>query len=112
MTFTQQARIQGFKVNLAARGRKVTCDTKDAAGVNETGMALIQDQASISDPGEVAASQRSIYTLVSTLADAFKDPRKIARFTEEDGRYHTVIEFRETRGDAVKWEWFCEAERV
>lgn len=111
MTIAQQYRIQGFKVNLAARGRNVVLDTKDASGNFESTKALIQDQATLADPGEVAKAQLQVFTLVSVLAGSFKDPRKVSRFTEDDGRYHKVLEYRETRGDAVKWEFFCEALR-
>lgn len=105
-TLAHDCRLIGFRANLRVRGRIVEANT------GEKFTALIEDTATLSDPEQTADAQLKVYTVLTALADDVADPRVIARLTEEDGRYHKVLEYREARADMLTVKWFCEAQRA
>lgn len=106
LTMTQQARMRGLKASIMVRGRAVVANTDEKLSV------MVEDQAALSDPDKPAQAQLQVYTLLTAAAGAVADPRAIEKFTEEDGRWHRVIEYRESRGDMLTWKWFCESQRA
>ena len=106
MTIAQQCRLQGLRASLRVRGRSVETNT------GEKFSAMIEDTAALSDPDLPAQAQVKVYTLLTAAAADVKDPRAVLRLTEADGRYHKVLEYRESRGDMLTVKWFCEAERA
>jgi hypothetical protein len=104
-TIAQQARIMGFKANLAIRGRWMTTDGKERVQV------MVQDEPLLADPVELGRAKLPVYCTLHALAGSLKLPR-VKTFTEDGGRVFTVIEHKPTVADAVSLKWFCEAQRV
>lgn len=116
MTPTQQARILGFKAQLAQRGRAAFTDTANANGDPETVTIIVEDQAVLPDPDKPLQMETPVYVRVHCLAGAVKNPRKVGHFYEGTpvlkGRAYKVLEYQESASDAVSWKWLCEAERL
>lgn len=105
-TPAQRCRRIGFLANLTARGRAMRTDAGPLV------ICLVDDQPMLSDPTESARAEFPVYVNIIALSGSIKSPRDVRTFTEvRTGKLFTVLEYRETAGDAVTWKWFCEAQR-
>lgn len=113
MTLAQQARTNGFNLNLGVRGRLVRFSTGEQIRV------LINENPILSEPGpEVGKSQVPVYSLIQALASQVSNPRIVRNMIESDdgrtfaGRRHTVIRYDETATDQVTYRWTVESSRA
>lgn len=106
MTLAEKSRLAGFNANLRVRGRTVTAEP---FGKKIT--VLVDDQAIIAEPDETAKARLPVYVLIFARLGAVPNPRDVSRFVEPDGRWHEVIEFRETVADSISNKWLCETQR-
>ena len=90
----------------------MTTDLLDDQGKAQTLTAIVEDQPQMQDPDKPAQAKVPTYTMLTAAEGSLTDPRAVTKFTEEDGRWHKVIEYREERADQITWKWFCEAQRA
>ncbi len=108
MTLAQQSRLRGADANLRVRGR-----TMIAMPGNERLRVLVTDQPNAPLDGMIPTDDLPVFTHIHALTGSLVSPRGIQTMTEEEtGKVWQVLEFVETSGDLVWWDWTCEAERL
>jgi hypothetical protein len=116
MTTGQTDRVTGILALLEIDGRPISAST------GENIVALIQDIPQLPDPTQNARAKLPVYVSVRALSKqtivlqglnlaSVNDPRQVQSFNEPEYGTMNVLRYDETRGDALMWQWTCEAQR-
>ena len=106
LTETEQLRLVGIRENLRVRGRAMVTNT------GESVVCTVSDEPGmIAEPEPMARAEEPVYSVLTCLAGALKNPRAIETFTDAAGKVYWAAKYVETTADRLVWTFKTEAQR-